>query len=255
MGVGCQYGGEWQRLQAFRFFPDSINSINLQPQKINNMKQLATSLNILGLITFFWVAMSHGSPPSVAPAIALPLGAILLSKSKNIIIWHTGKNDTRETVFFAIFFPAIGLGYIGFDRFFIDDHTRAFCIAAIAMVVLMAITLTISKEFDFRKIKSYLATLLISFFLLIYTYGSVVAINCIQDRTQPQTFNVQVLNKDKRTSRLPNYFLTLAPWHNYEKSYEVKVVEHLYNNVNIGETLSIELRKGRLGIAWYELSK
>jgi hypothetical protein len=91
----------------------------------------------------------------------------------------------------------------------------------------------------------------------LYSYAGTYAANCTYDYSAPVVYKTEVL--DKRINRgskgRRTYFIKVAPWgHHYDKE-EIKVGSTQFAEINTGDTVSIDLKKGLFNIPWYFIER
>jgi hypothetical protein len=104
---------------------------------------------------------------------------------------------------------------------------------------------------DTTKSKTWIYASLI-FNIFLYSYAATYSANCIYDKSEPTVYDVEVV--DKRISkgrRSTTYYVKVAPWgHHYDKE-EISVASSQYNEIQIGQMVKIDLKKGLFNIPWY----
>ncbi len=88
-----------------------------------------------------------------------------------------------------------------------------------------------------------------------YGYGAVVTLNCMYDKSQPETFSATILNKRISSGKSKTYYLKLTPWGLQKEIDEVSVSKNLYNRVGKNDEVKIYFMKGKFAIPWFEVTK
>jgi hypothetical protein len=123
----------------------------------------------------------------------------------------------------------------------------------IAFVIMLFILFTTHKFIDnSNKSKSWIYLSLI-FNVFLYSFAGTYGANCVYDKSEPTVYKAEVV--DKRISRdrkgLKSYYIKVIPWgHHYDKE-EISVASSHYDNIQIGHTVKIDLKRGLFGIPWY----
>ena len=89
----------------------------------------------------------------------------------------------------------------------------------------------------------------------LYTWNLLVYSNCHYDGSVPQVMHAEVTAKRTTTGRSTSYYLMLGPWGQYAVGKEVSVGKSFYNNITIGDSVNIRLRKGKWNIPWYTIAR
>jgi hypothetical protein len=99
------------------------------------------------------------------------------------------------------------------------------------------------------------SVLLCGLMICLYGYGAGLELNAIADRSAPQVFQVVVLAKHaSEDSRSTTWYLTLNPWGPVTTREDVSVLGALYRATRPGDTVCVLLRRGAIGMPWYEVT-
>lgn len=126
----------------------------------------------------------------------------------------------------------------------------------IAFAIMLIILFTTHKVIDrTTKSKTWIYISLI-FNVFLYSYAGTYGANCIYDKSEPTVYNAEVI--DKRISkgrRHTTYYVKVSPWgHHYDKE-EISVSSSHYDEIQIGQTVKIDLKKGLFNIPWYYIER
>lgn len=91
------------------------------------------------------------------------------------------------------------------------------------------------------------------FNLLVYSFAATYGANCAFDYSAPSVYETEVLDKRIKLGKRSHktYYVMVAPWgHHYDKE-EIRVSRYKYNQLFIGNTIKMDLKKGLFGIPWY----
>ena len=123
----------------------------------------------------------------------------------------------------------------------------------IAFVIMLIILFTTHKLIDnTNKSKTWIYLSLI-FNVFLYSYAGTYGANCVYDKSEPKVYNAEVLDKRVHISRKGRrtYYVKVTPWgHHYDKE-EISVPRSQYEEIQIGETVKIDLKEGLFNIPWY----
>ena len=122
----------------------------------------------------------------------------------------------------------------------------------IAFIIMLLILFSTHKRIDnTAKSKTWIYSSLI-FNIFLYSYAGTYGANCVYDKSVPTVYNAKVV--DKRISkgrRHTTYYVEVTPWgHHYDKE-EISVPSSQYDEIQIGQTVKIDLKKGLFNIPWY----
>lgn len=90
----------------------------------------------------------------------------------------------------------------------------------------------------------------------LYSYAGTYAANCSYDFSTPTVYKSEVLNKTiSRGRRSTTYRVEVAPWgHHYDKE-RISVSSKQFSELEVGDTINIDLKEGLFGIAWYFIER
>jgi hypothetical protein len=72
------------------------------------------------------------------------------------------------------------------------------------------------------------------------------------DASAPQTVRATIESTFVSSGRATSYYLRLPPWGPRLKPNSIEVSETLYNKLDAGDSVCIDLRRGALSIPWFE---
>jgi hypothetical protein len=120
-------------------------------------------------------------------------------------------------------------------------------VAATAAFMLLAWFLVDSL----RQERTSLLTL--ALLMLAYGYGGVAQANRLLDRSEPEVFEAQVLNKRVSNGKTTSYYLKLSPWGPRAESAEEDVDRDFHDRARLGDTVCVYLWAGGLKLRRYEV--
>jgi hypothetical protein len=123
----------------------------------------------------------------------------------------------------------------------------------IAFVIMLIILFATHKLIDkTTKSKSWIYLSLI-FNVFIYSFAGTYGANCVYDTSEPTVYEAEVVNKriSRSSKGRKTYYIKVTPWgHHYDKE-EISVVSSQYDEIQIGQTVNIDLKEGLFNIPWY----
>jgi hypothetical protein len=193
---------------------------------------------------------------AILASIIFPIVCLVVLKYfKGIITIDEKKGSAYPNIAGAILATTLALCLRAMLDFNIFDHSHVW-IPAIAIAALFIAVVTISvKKLHFKNAKDSLVLILFSVFMFAYGYGAVVTLNCVYDKSEPETFNATILSKRISTGKTKTYYLKLTPWGHRTTAEEVSVSSNLYNRVEQEDTVNIYFRKGQFNIPWFRVTK
>ena len=123
----------------------------------------------------------------------------------------------------------------------------------ITFAIMLIILFTTHKLIDnTTKSKTWIYLSLI-FNVFIYSYSATYGANCVYDKSEPQVYDAEVVDKrvHKGSKGRRSYYVKVTPWgHHYDKE-EISVSSDQFDDIQIGQTIKIDLKKGLFNIPWY----
>lgn len=122
----------------------------------------------------------------------------------------------------------------------------------VAFVMMLIILFTTHKLIDHTtKSKTWIYLSLI-FNVFLYSYAGTYGANCVYDKSEPTVYDAEVIDKRiSKSRRHTTYYVKVTPWgHHYDKE-EISVPRSQYDEIQIGQTIKIDLKEGLFNIPWY----
>ncbi|PQJ74523.1 hypothetical protein [Polaribacter gangjinensis] len=123
----------------------------------------------------------------------------------------------------------------------------------ITFIIMLVILFSTHKLIDnTTKSKTWIYLSLI-FNVFLFSYAGTYGVNCVFDNSEPIVYETEVI--DKRISKgrrgRKTYYVKVNPWgHHYDKE-EISVANSQYEEIQIGQTIKIDLKVGLFHIPWY----
>ena len=123
------------------------------------------------------------------------------------------------------------------------------------LIILTILFLTHKLIAQTTRNKWWIYTSLI-FNVSLYSYAGTYAANCTYDYSEPTIYESEVLEKTiSRSRRRTTYYVEVAPWgHHYDKE-RISVSAIQFAELNIGDKINIDLKKGLFNIPWYYIER
>lgn len=97
------------------------------------------------------------------------------------------------------------------------------------------------------------ATISLVIFVFIYTYGSILFLNCFLDKSVPIIYTVDIKKEYITTSAKggTNYHIVLDSWGQITSMKDIRVSKEFYKNIGRDHQVYLHLKKGAFGIQWF----
>lgn len=179
--------------------------------------------------------------------VLLPfLGVSLQFLFPKIFKLNVGLNSPFMPAEFFIMIPSLFLAYRAFMDWNILDWDPFWIPFAGFTIFLFGILFMFSR--DIRKKKFSIGLWLMC--CAIYGYGASIGFNGILDKNVPTEFSSKVVNKQSHSGKT-TYFIMLPPWGPVLAQREYTVSRNLYENLSVGDSVTVSLRIGAFHIPCY----
>ncbi|MFT3979529.1 MAG: hypothetical protein QM687_03600 [Ferruginibacter sp.] len=232
-------------------------TIAQREEKLVKARRTATILNwgggLIGAWTLFY---PRPYEYAIIVSIIFPVICVIVLKYFNgLIRMNEAKSTAYPSIFWAIFATCSGICLRGLLDYQVFDYSKIWTPAILITLAFIVFLIIGNKEFKFDKAKDYLAILSFSIFMFGYSYGVIVVLNCMYDKSAPEIFNATILKKRISTGKYTSYYVELTPWGQRNEADEVRVSKKLYTQLDQNDSVNIYFMKGRFGIPWYEVTE
>lgn len=156
------------------------------------------------------------------------------------------------TISIGFMFSCFGLIIRTAIDYYILDYKNVW-IPSIIVSLLILIIYYFNQTFK-KKIfkKEHLVyNIFIIILIEVFSFYSVIFINCKYDRSTPQIYETRILNRiEKNRKGSSSYYLIIEDWNNVFREKEIKVDYKKYYSSFEGEKLKIAEKRGMLGVPW-----
>ncbi|MCR5047024.1 MAG: hypothetical protein K6A42_10640 [Treponema sp.] len=130
-----------------------------------------------------------------------------------------------------------------------------FLIARPGKIILLFCADPAEKELPKKSSTKVLTFLSVLFFITLYAFGAILPVNCVFDKSKPETFSTKILGQNVSHGKTTKYYFDVASWPKTEgKKKQISVGKGLYEKKKVGDQLTIKIYKGALGLPWYRPS-
>jgi hypothetical protein len=208
------------------------------------------------------------SGAAIAAAIGLFLGdqslrvlfAAVLALVPAVLLYLVAKQD----LLYALFKPkkdprtdvGIGLMVSGFGLLLVNQGSHfVSMLPLLPYIVLIVLVCLVSLAGTIRGNPQFWGSMIgVVFFCGLYGFGLVACWDKMLDKSKPETFAVSVTGKHISSgSRSTTYSLELEPWGPEDSKNNLDVSRGVYESIETGDSVFLELRTGALHAAWYRL--
>ncbi|MFT3823595.1 MAG: hypothetical protein QM731_06720 [Chitinophagaceae bacterium] len=229
----------------------------LREQKLAKAIKTARFLNWAGALICIWTLfIPRPYEYAIIASVVLPVICLIALKYfRGLIRIDERKLSAYPSIFMAVLFSVTGLCVRGVTDYNVFDHSKVWNICLLVTFIYMALLIAGNKEFTFKKAKDYVVVTGLSIFMFGYSYGAVVSLNCLFDRSKPEIYNTTVLDKRISSGKTTKYYLELKPWGQQKEAGEVAVSKKLYNRLDKDAEVKVYFMKGLFEIPWIRVTE
>jgi uncharacterized membrane protein len=221
--------------------------------KLNEARKFAKYINIIGGLTCVWLwfyprpYLLSISVGMVVPALAF----ISLYVYRGLIRFDERKNSAHPSIIYGFLLPSVGLLIRAIMDYEILEYKSIWIAVSISTIALTFLFILGTKEIKFTKFIDYFTTLSLTGMILCYSFGTYAISNCLFDKSEPEIFKSEVIDKEISSGKSTTYYLTLKPWGPRTETERVSVTKNEYAVTDKGDTVDIYLRQGLLKTSWF----
>lgn len=224
--------------------------------KLDSARKVARAINISAWVVCAWIIFY---PKPYALAITTGIALPWIAMATSYIYRNLMKGGDRE----KSAYPSVTQGFVlpGFAlvlRFLFDydilDYSNAWIMVGCLTVALFVLFQLPIKGFSPRSGSAIFLLILFPLFTFVYSFGTVLLINCMTDKSEPAQYKSTILSKRTTKGKTTTYYFDLAPWGELTEKESVTVSREEYDKASPGDTVKINQHKGTFRIPWLEVS-
>ncbi|MBS2023715.1 MAG: hypothetical protein JST92_15025 [Deltaproteobacteria bacterium] len=185
-------------------------------------------------------------------AIITPvMGLTLYLKGRGLYQLDSNKHDPRPSVLFCTLVPSAVLGMLAMREHVMAPGNLLWPLGFVAAGCAITAYMKPDESLGTGRRLSIAFTIAMSVFA--WSAGAGVLINCRYDRSEPQTHQVRLLTRfSSRGSKSTTYYWTLSAWGPFRDNERFTVQPAEYRRAEPGAQIRVEVRRGLLGLEWFE---
>jgi hypothetical protein len=182
----------------------------------------------------------------------LPLVIVFIYKKYNgVIKLEELKNDVYPTLIFGLVTLVIVVFYRAIIDYKIIDNNKTIWInLSIASAILFTMFYSLVNGIQVKTSK-VLFFGSIFFLILLYTYGNMIILNTMLDKSKPKIFTPKIVNKHMIAGKNATYYIKPEKWNNLIDAEDLEVSSSQYINKQIGDSLIVYCFSGAFKIPHY----
>ena len=216
------------------------------------MKRTALLINIIGIILGLSTLVSQlFNEILIYLSFIYPIFCIILVRYyRGLISIEPEIRPNLPTISIGFMFSCFGLIIRTAMDYSVLDYKNVW----IPSIIIALLILTIYYLNQFKILicnkKIFVYNVFIIILIEVFSFYSVIFINCKYDRSTPQIYETQILNKVTKNRKRVTYYLIIEDWKNTFREKEIKVDYKKYYSSFEGERLKVAERRGRFDIPW-----
>lgn len=234
-----------------------IKEFTTEELNLRNAKKTAKRVNIIGGIigaSILFLAKYNYQIPIYASIIFFPICILVLKYYKGLIKIDVNKNSVYPSISIALIVTSFGLlirAASDFDLLNFDGLPLIVLIVSMFLITLYLFKEKLNIIFHSKNL------LFFGFFVIMclaYSYGAIVALNCMND-IKTETYTSRILDKRSSGGKTTTYYLTLDKWEKNSKVDETTVNLDFYNDSSKNDIVTITYGSGVFGFSWYYINQ
>lgn len=223
-------------------------------QRIKKVHKIGLGISILGVILAVLIFFFYPNPWTIYAGLAFPLLTILYSKfQRHLLFLGIIERLKYNTVFWGNMACISSLDLLLITNYEIVDYSAFWPVFGYVNLALWALVFIGSSEFKQRGSNLLSVWMSILMFVFAYAYLLVMGLNCALEMTETEDHLGRVIKKSESGVKRSERTVTISPCGPEIDTAEVHVSKAIYNAAEPGDTLTIKLYKGNLGIPWVEV--
>ncbi|MDC1105450.1 hypothetical protein OAT16_02015 [Prolixibacteraceae bacterium] len=190
--------------------------------------------------------------------LLIPLiGVVVLYNGKGLIQIGVKKWSSYPDLSYAMLIAVMGVLVPFFTKIHLVSYSTVIIFSLVMAVIICATAFYFlrSNLFLNNNKTNYLAVIGIVVSGCLYSVASITSLNSILDFSAAKNYNVAVIGKNEHKGAKNNlYKIELSKWGPIEQTSEVEVSKMRYEQISVGDSLSITLKEGAFGIPYYDLN-
>lgn len=223
-------------------------------QKLTLAFKIAKIMNLAGVAIGLWTLLfPKPYQYSLLASVLFPVVYIFILKYFNgLIRIDERKKTTYPSISVGLFTPIVAIIIRSFIDFNIVDYNKVWLPFMIIFVISLMVFLFRNPQTNAEKNIGFSNIFSIIICTLSYAYGTCIILNCAFDQSQPKSFKVSVLDKRIIEGDRNTYYIKLSPWGTKKEVNEITVSKNEYQNFAVNSKITINVRKGKLDIPWFQ---
>ena len=225
-------------------------------EKLNRAKDICILLDVIAVILTLWAFIKpYPYIISCSSSALFPIIVIIIYRLNNgIYKLSAEKKSAYPNMSLAVWLPCCALCVRALDYKLVDYDPIWIGTISISFAAAFIISIGAKRAFKTEPRKKLLLSGVV-FVGLIYGFGVSVFANCYFDENEMTYYETKVLSKRIDHGKITYYDLELDPWGPIKTANKVTVNRKLYDRIEKGDVIKIQLRPGKIGARWFTISQ
>lgn len=220
-------------------------------QNLSRTKRIAIAYNIIG-VAFTFITIPFNNKITTLLLLLYPLlgTAVILTSSGLTKFVSSSKRSVYSFIMLGFTLPAFTLLISALFTYEIDEYQHVWLpfFAVASLIFTLVYKIGINKALPLKG-----QLVIIAIASLIYSYGSIIQVNCKLDRSDPRLIHTSVDNKWIEYNKGRHYHLKLKSWDSNPKPKDIEVSVSTFQRYAVSNNINVYLKRGFLEIPWYYL--
>ncbi|OYU96343.1 MAG: hypothetical protein CFE21_08070 [Bacteroidetes bacterium B1(2017)] len=224
-------------------------------QKLHLAQSISTILNIVGFIVGVWL-LFYPKPyqPLMFGALLIPLLVIgIIKYFKGLIKLNEKEKSAYPSLTLALILPALILCIRGISDYNLIDSSSIILPSSILSLSILVFLLVNHKELEYHKAKDLFVVLIIYAILFGYSFGIIISLNGLLDKSAPQYYSSTILSKRTSSGKYTSYYFEIDTWGKQNEPEEISISRQKYDSLEPGQVVTVELKNGFFNMPWYHI--
>ncbi|AFM04277.1 hypothetical protein Fleli_1884 [Bernardetia litoralis DSM 6794] len=242
---------------------DNVIPLALYNKKLSRAKYIIFIYDIICIICVVWLFLYpyihnfsffsntffSSYKNAFVSTVVLTIVGVIIPKVSNGFIRYSNKDDDKPYIRRMFFL----LGTMLTLRVMLDvnllDYSTIFVYSGIIGLFLTTVVM-ISKEFNFKKLKTYFQGILFLFSFTVFGYGAVGLGNFLYDNSIPKTYKAKIIKREMYSGKVILFSLKVEKWHETSDMNKIQISRSKYQELEGKDSVTIYLKEGLFGIPW-----
>lgn len=232
---------------------DKIEFLNraIKIAKFTKITCISLTLLVLFLIKYF------NEDSFIYILVFLPLIVIFIVIFFKGIIKYDEKKEDEKTIYpnvlWGLLAPIFGLLLHTLFTINILKYDAVWDVLIYATFIIFFLCIYGSKDYKFSNVREIGTVFSLLLFSAMYSYSLILISNKFFDDSTPILYKASIMEKRISKGKRTNYYFKLYNKKLSKDKEEFYVTKFLYNTKNVGDSIKVKVKQGKLNIPYYKV--